>query len=80
MIALSVAVAVAQVQEHLVAEVLEMNAFSWIFMLVSMGSVTGLTIWCFWRILRTKEHFDPDGTGPAHSPVQGRVDESAHGP
>lgn len=69
-----------QAQEHLVADVLEMDAFSWIFMLVSMGSATALTVWCFWRILRAKEHFDPDGTGPAHPPVQGRVDASGNEP
>ena len=50
-----------------------MDAFSWTFMLVSMASVSALTFWCFWRILRGREHFDPDGTGPAHTPVQGEV-------
>jgi hypothetical protein len=44
------------------------------FMLTSMGLVVALTIWCFARILRTKEHFDPDGTGPARTPVQGEKD------
>lgn len=58
------------------AERPEMTAFSWIFMLVSMGGVTWLTIWSFLRILRGKAHFDPDGTGPAHAPVQGRADRS----
>lgn len=51
-----------------------LDAFAWAFMLISMGAVTLLAAWCFWRILRGKEHFDPDGTGPAHSPVEGRVD------
>ena len=51
------------------------GAFSWLFMLVSMGGVTWLTIWSFSRILRGKAHFDPDGTGPAHAPVQGRHDQ-----
>ena len=37
-----------------------------------MAAVTSLTFWCFWRILSGKEHFDPDGTGPEHSPVPGR--------
>lgn len=53
-----------------------MDAFSWTFMLVSMACVSALTFWCYSRILSGKEHFDPDGTGPAHSPVPGEVDES----
>ena len=52
-----------------------MDAFSWTFMLVSMGSVSALTFWCFWRILRGRSHFDPDGTGPAHAPVQGEAEK-----
>lgn len=52
----------------------ELTPFAWAFMLVSMGSVTAFTIWAFARILRGKAHFDPDGTGPAHSPVPGRED------
>ena len=51
-----------------------MTAFSWLFMLVSMGGVTWLTVWSFARILRSKAHFDPDGTGPATPPVPGRTD------
>lgn len=51
-----------------------MDAFSWAFMLLSMAAVSTLTVWCFWRILSGKEHFDPDGTGPAHSPVKGKAD------
>jgi hypothetical protein len=43
------------------------------FMLVSMGSVTILTVWCFYRILVTRRHFDPDGTGPGHAPVKGEA-------
>lgn len=63
-----------QAQEELVAEVVELDAFSWIMMIVSMGSVTLLTVWCFYRILTSREHFDPDGTGPASPPVPGRVE------
>ena len=63
-----------QVNEQLVAEVVEMDAFSWVFMLVSMAAVTTLTVWCFTRILRGKQHFDPDGTGPGHPPVRGRAE------
>ena len=36
-----------------------MDAFSWAFMLLSMAAVSTLTVWCFARILRGKEHFDP---------------------
>jgi hypothetical protein len=64
-----------QVNDDLVAEVVSMDAFSWVFMLVSMGTVTTLTAWCFLRIMRTRRHFDPDGTGPASPPVPGRVEE-----
>lgn len=64
-----------QANSDLVADVVEMDAFSWIFMLVSMGAVVLLTVWCFSRILGHKEHFDPDGTGPAHSPVPGEVEQ-----
>lgn len=57
------------------AKVPELNAFSWIFMLVSMGGVTILTFWSFHRILRSKQHFDPDGTGPASPPIPGRAEK-----
>lgn len=40
-----------QAQEELAAEVIELDALSWIFMLVSMGSVISLTAWCFYRVL-----------------------------
>jgi hypothetical protein len=45
------------------------------FMLLSMGAVTALTAWCFYRVLTTRRHFDPDGTGPARPPVPGKVEE-----
>ena len=51
-----------------------LTAFAWTFMLVSMAAVTVFTIWSFARILSGKDHFDPDGTGPASPPVPGRVD------
>jgi hypothetical protein len=51
-----------------------LGTFALIFMLISMGAVITLTTWCFWRILRTRQHFDPDGTGPARAPVKGKVD------
>ncbi|MBA4157166.1 MAG: hypothetical protein H0X65_06785 [Gemmatimonadetes bacterium] len=48
--------------------------YALIFMLVSMGAVTTLTVWCFWRIISTEKHFDPDGTGPMHAPVTGEAE------
>lgn len=52
---------------------LELTAGTLVFMLASMGAVTALMAWCFARILKGKRHFDPDGTGPEHSPVPGSV-------
>lgn len=69
------AILLQQVREELVADVVEMDAFSWVFMLVSMAAVTALTTWCFARILRGRRHFDPDGTGPDVPPVPGRVEK-----
>jgi len=40
-----------------------------VFWLASWASVLTLTAYCFWRILRLRRHFDPDGTGPAKPPV-----------
>lgn len=68
------AIAILQGNEHLVADVVEMDLFSWVFMLTSMGAVTALAVWCFTRILTGKAHFDPDGTGPARAPVKGEAD------
>ncbi|MBI4543707.1 MAG: hypothetical protein HY703_00750 [Gemmatimonadetes bacterium] len=45
------------------------------FMLLSIGMVTALTLYCFWRVLQRKEHIDPDGTGPAEPPIAGAVEE-----
>lgn len=52
----------------------EMTTGALVFMLFCMAAVTGLVAWCFARIMSTKDHFDPDGTGPAHPPVPGRED------
>ncbi|MQA92451.1 MAG: hypothetical protein GEU90_19860 [Gemmatimonas sp.] len=52
-----------------------LSGFSWTFMIVSMAAVTLLAVWCYARIFRGKRHFDPDGTGPEHSPVEGKVDQ-----
>ena len=45
-----------------------------VFMLTSIAAVTVLTVWCFSRVLGTRKHFDPDGTGPAQPPVPGEVE------
>jgi hypothetical protein len=45
-----------------------------IFMLTCMGLVTAMTVWSFYRVLTTRKHFDPDGTGPARPPVRGKID------
>lgn len=39
-----------------------------LFMAASWALVLGLTFWSFWRILRARKHFDPDGIGPAVPP------------
>lgn len=44
------------------------------FMLICIGAVTLLTAWCYLKILGDKQHFDPDGTGPAKPPVEGKVE------
>ena len=51
-----------------------LNGFAWFFMLGSMTAVTFLTGWTFFRIFRGKRHFDPDGAGPAHSPISGEAE------
>ena len=45
-----------------------MTSTAWFFMLGSWAFVLGLTFWSFWRILSLKQHFDPDGIGPAQPP------------
>ena len=48
-----------------------------IFMAASWTMVLGLFFWSFRRILTTKAHHDPDGTGPAEPPVPGRAERKA---
>jgi len=43
------------------------------FMAASWTMVIGLFVWSFSRVLRTKQHHDPDGTGPTEPPVEGRA-------
>lgn len=46
-----------------------------LFLIAAWTFVLGLTFWSFWRILRGKRHFDPDGIGPASPPEVGKFDE-----
>ena len=45
-----------------------------VFLALSWGFVLGLMYWSFSRILRKKQHFDPDGIGPASPPEPGLYD------
>jgi hypothetical protein len=51
----------------------EIGGLAMVFMLTSMAAVVLLMVWCFYRLMNTKGHFDPDGTGPAQPPVKGRT-------
>lgn len=51
-----------------------------IFMALSWAFVLGLVTWSYRRILTSKDHFDPDGIGPAVPPEPGRHDSSSGGP
>ncbi|MCU0291522.1 MAG: hypothetical protein MUF10_05960 [Thermoanaerobaculaceae bacterium] len=57
-----------------------MSAAAIVFWLVSWTFVIGLTVFCFWRILRLRTHHDPDGIGPAHPPVGGAAGPDADEP
>lgn len=45
-----------------------------VFMALSWTFILGLTLWCFARLLRGKEHFDPDGIGPGVPPKKGAAE------
>jgi hypothetical protein len=51
-----------------------MSGGAMLFMALSWAAVLGTTGWAFYRLLSDKQHFDPDGTGPASPPVEGRVE------
>lgn len=51
-----------------------MSTGALVFMLVSWAAVLGLMLWSFGKILRTQQHFDPDGTGPGSPPVPGAAE------
>jgi len=44
-----------------------LTTFALVFMLVSMGAVTALTVYCYYRILTTPGPEDPGSAGPAGS-------------
>lgn len=50
-----------------------------VFMLLSWAGVLGLVGWAYYRILTHREHFDPDGTGPASPPEGALFDPEAGG-
>lgn len=42
-----------------------MTAAGWLFMLLSCGSVLGMTLWCYYRVLTT-----PKTTEHMHAPIE----------
>lgn len=51
-----------------------METGSIVFMALSWGAVLGLLAWSYSRILGNKQHFDPDGIGPAEPPAPSDVE------
>lgn len=47
-----------------------MTAMGWFLMIVSVGSVVALTVYCFWRVLAA-----PRAKGHIHSPLDIDTDE-----
>lgn len=54
-----------------------MTPSAWVFLAVVWLAVVALNVFAFGRILRTREHFDPDGLGPEHPPVPPSQDPGA---
>ncbi len=52
-----------------------MSTSAIIFMAGSWTFVLGLTFWSFHRLLKDKEHFDPDGIGPKAPPKKGETEQ-----
>lgn len=48
-----------------------LTTFAWVFMLVSMGAVTFLTVYCFYRILRDPGVASQPSTPPPAGPGTG---------
>lgn len=57
-----------------------MSTGALIFMICAWTFVLGLMSWSFAKILRGKDHFDPDGIGPASPPVAGLADPKSGPP
>ncbi len=51
-----------------------MSTSAILFMAGSWTFVLGLTFWSFYKLLKDKKHFDPDGIGPAEPPVPGETE------
>ncbi|MBW7934221.1 MAG: hypothetical protein H3C62_11595 [Gemmatimonadaceae bacterium] len=51
-----------------------MSTSAIIFMAGSWAFVLGLTIFAFSRLLRDKQHFDPDGLGPKEPPKKAETE------
>ena len=47
-----------------------MTAMGWFLMIASVGSVTVLTVYCFWRVLTA-----PKAKGHIHAPLEIDTDE-----
>jgi hypothetical protein len=47
-----------------------MTAMGWFLMIASVGSVTALTVYCFWRVLTA-----PKTKGHIHAPLDIETDE-----
>ncbi len=48
-----------------------------IFMAISWTFVLGLMAWSYRKIMRSKDHFDPDGTGPQKPPIRSKLEKKA---
>ena len=52
-----------------------MTTGAMLFMGGSWAFVLGLTFWSFAKMMRQKQHFDPDGDGPAVPPKKGAAEK-----
>jgi hypothetical protein len=53
-----------------------LTTFAAVFMLVSMGSVTLLMVWCFYRIMTEPGHGGPTDGDPGSGPTGAAGDRS----
>lgn len=52
-----------------------MSTSAIVFMAGSWAFVLGLTFWAFYKLLQDKQHFDPDGIGPAVPPKPAETEQ-----